>query len=139
MKTTTITNRDKIYHVALLAFRVAVSLQLFLVHGLKKIGIGVPAPEKVPNPYNIPEILNTGIAVAANTICPALIILGFCTRLAALPVVLITLTGYFVIHGDEPLAQRDVPFMYSISFLLIAILGPGRFSLGYLLFEKNRQ
>jgi putative oxidoreductase len=120
--------RKPIYNFAILFFRIAIASQLIIVHGLKKIGVGVAAAEVVPNPLGLPEAFNDFIAITANTYLPFLVIIGFCTRLAALPALCVTLTGYFVVHANDPLSVSDVPYMYSVSLLLIIMLGGGKYS-----------
>lgn len=115
--------------IALLFFRVAVCLELIFVHGLKKVGVGVPVAEIVPNPFGIPVLLNQAFAIGANLVCPLFIIFGFLTRVAAIPVVAVTLSGYLLVHFHDSLAQRDIPFMYSVAFLFLMLSGPGRYSL----------
>ena len=123
-------------NIALLLFRSIISLELIIVHGLKKLGIGVAVPEVVPNPFGMPETLNFIFAASANILFPFFIILGIFTRLSALPVLAVTLTGYFIVHGGDPLPERDIPFMYSLCFLLILFLGPGKYSLDKVLANK---
>ena len=122
--------------LGLLFFRFAVSAELTVVHGLKKIGWGVPEAEKVPNPLQFPELLNQSIGIAANLVCPLFIILGLFTRVAALPVLAVTLTGYFVQHWNDSLLDKDIPFMYSICFGLIIYYGAGTYSLDQLIHNK---
>lgn len=124
------------YNFGILFFRIAVAAQLIIVHGLKKIGVGVAAAEVVPNPLHLPHALNDFIAIAANTFLPFLVVIGFCTRLAALPALCVTLTGYFVVHANDTLAVSDVPYMYSISLVFIIILGGGRYSIDYYISQK---
>ncbi|MBC6110916.1 DoxX family protein [Pedobacter fastidiosus] len=119
----------------MLFYRIAISLELIIVHGLKKIGIGGVA-EVVPNPFGIPQNLNEILAITANLLLPQLIIIGLFTRFATLPILAVTLTGYFVVHGNDPLIVRDVPFMFSLGYLLIAVVGPGRFSLDHYFFRS---
>jgi putative oxidoreductase len=126
------------FHLTMLVFRVLVSVQLMTTHGLKKLGVGVEQAEKIPNPLGLPEQLNNYFATAANLFFPVLVILGFFTRLASLPVLAVTMTGYFVLHWNDPLLEKDMPFMYSLSFLLILVLGPGKYSLDYLINKKTR-
>lgn len=114
---------------ALLFFRIAVSLELIIAHGLKKLGIGVENTEVVPNPLGLPEALNQTFATGANIIMPIFIIFGFMTRLATLPILGVTLTGYFILHANDPILVKDVPYIYSACFLFIAITGAGRYSL----------
>lgn len=123
--------------LGLLFFRIAVSVELLLVHGIKKLGVGVNAAEVVPNPLHLPETLNQLFATTANVVLPLFVIFGLVTRLAVLPILAVTLTGYFVVHGNSPLPERDIPFMYSISFLLLLIVGPGKYSMDAILLKKN--
>jgi putative oxidoreductase len=115
-------------HVTLLAFRAAVSVELITVHGLKKIGIGLAQPEQVPNPVGLPVWLNEGIGISANLIFPLFVMAGLLTRLAALPILAVTVTGFFYHLHSDPLV-RDTPYMYSVCFLMILVAGPGRYSL----------
>jgi putative oxidoreductase len=110
-------------------FRTFVSVQLVVVHGLKKIGIGTGIAEAVPNPFNLPVEFNKMFAITANLIFPLFVIIGWYTRLATIPILSVTLIGYFVVHWGDPLLMSDIPFMYSLSFLFIACCGAGKFSI----------
>lgn len=127
---------EKIVHLSLLVFRIAISVELMAVHGLKKIGIGVEAAEQVPNPFGLPGEINQALAIASNLVFPVLVIFGLLTRLAILPVLAVTLSGYFVIHWHDSLWEKDMPFMYSIAFLLLGVLGPGKYSMDDLIHKK---
>lgn len=127
---------NSLYHIVLLWFRVLLSVEMIYAHGLKKIGIGVAEAEQVPNPLHFPEAINNALAVSANILFPILVILGFFTRLAVLPILALTLTGYFVLHFHDAPLVKDAPFMYSLSYLLILFLGAGRYSLDHYLFKK---
>jgi putative oxidoreductase len=126
----------KEFNVSLLVFRILLSVELMVVHGLKKISIGATEAEHVPNPLHFPDAFNQAFAITANLIFPVFIILGLFTRLAILPVIAVTLTGYFVVHWHDSLLQKDTPFMYSLSYLLLLVLGPGKYSVDYLLHKK---
>jgi putative oxidoreductase len=62
--------------------------------------------------------------------------LGLLTRLAILPILVATLTGYFVLHWNDALLVKGVPFIYSVVFMLIWVLGPGKYSFDYLINRK---
>ena len=118
-------------------FRVLVSVELIVVHGFKKLGIGTETAEIIPNPFNLPYLLNEFLTIFANVISPVFIIIGLGTRFASIPILMVTLTGYFVVHSGGTLAESDIPFMYSMAFLLIAFMGGGRYSLDNILYEKS--
>ena len=126
----------KLFNWGMFCFRVLVSIELILAHGLKKVGVGVQEAEHIPNRLELPETFYNGFAIAANLFFPLMVIAGFCTRLATLPTLAVTLTGYFVIHRHGTLLERDVPFMYSLAFLLIAVLGAGKYSIDNYLYKK---
>ncbi|RDC56365.1 DoxX family protein [Pedobacter chinensis] len=128
--------KSPLYNFAILFFRIAIATELILVHGLKKIGIGVSVAEVIPNPLGLPEALNNFIAITANVYLPVLVIIGLFTRPAALPALAITATGYFIVHGHDSLAERDIPFMFSVSLLMIVLLGGGKYSLDNHLSKK---
>jgi putative oxidoreductase len=119
---------------ALLIFRLLLCWEMIRVHGLKKIGNEGTA-EVVPNPLKLPPRLNQLIANFSDLVAPVFVALGLATRIAVLPILAVTLTGYFVVHRRDPLSVRDVPFMYSLSYLFIFFIGAGEFSADYYLYR----
>lgn len=116
---------------AMLVFRILLALELFRVHGLKKFRIENGQKEHVPNPLHLPEKLNGLVATFSDTVVPFLIMLGIGTRLVVLPTIGVTAIGYFVVHRKDSLEVRDVPYMYTLSLLLILALGAGTYSLDH--------
>ncbi len=125
------------FNVTMLLFRVAVSIEMIRVHGLKKIGYGGSEIEHIGNPFHFPDWFNQGFGTAADLVFPCLVLVGFLTRLATLPTLAVTLTGFFIMHWNDSPALQDTPYMYSVAFLLIFILGPGEYSVDFLL-KKRR-
>lgn len=107
---------------AMLVFRVLLAVELFRVHGLKKFK---GEKEVVPNPLGLPPALNQLMATFADTVVPLFVILGLGTRLVVWPTIGVTAVGYFVVHRNDPVEVRDVPYVYTLCFLLVAVLGPG--------------
>lgn len=126
---------NTVNNVALLIFRILLSIELFRVHGLKKFRLENGQKEHVPNPLHLPERLNGLVATFSDTVVPVLVILGVATRLAVLPTIGVTAIGYFVVHRNDPVEIRDVPFMYTLCFLFLLAVGPGTYSLDTYLFE----
>lgn len=120
-------------NAAILVFRILLAVELFRVHGMKKFRVENGQKEHVPNPLHLPEKLNGLVAAFSDTVVPFFIILGLGTRLAVLPTIGVTAVGYFVVHRKDSLEVRDVPYMYTLSLLLILALGAGTYSLDYYL------
>lgn len=122
-------------NIALLLFRVLLATELFRVHGLKKFRLENGQREHVPNPLHLPEKLNAAVATLSDTLAPFLVMLGIGTRLAVLPVIGVTAIGYFVVHRKDNAEVRDVPYMYTLSFLLLLFVGAGTYSLDHYLYN----
>jgi putative oxidoreductase len=120
-------------NAAILAFRILLAIELFRVHGMKKFRVENGQKEHVPNPLHLPEKLNGLVATFSDTVIPFFIILGLGTRLAVLPTIGVTAIGYFVVHKNDSLEVRDVPYMYTLSLLLLLALGAGTYSMDYYL------
>ncbi|WP_126651632.1 DoxX family protein [Chryseobacterium aureum] len=127
----------KITDAALLVFRILLSAELIIAHGLKKIGVGVSEAEQVPNPLHLPEAFNSLFADAANLVFPVFVIFGFFTRIAVLPILAVTLTGYFILHWNDALLIKDTPFMYSLCYLFLLCMGAGKYSVDHYLTKKS--
>ena len=115
-------------NAAMLVFRILLALELFRVHGLKKFRVQNGQREQVPNPLHLPQNLNNFVATFSDTVVPFLLMAGIGTRLVILPTIGVTAIGYFVVHRKDSLEVRDVPFMYTLSLLLLLLLGPGLYS-----------
>ncbi len=124
------------FNIGMLFFRLAVCLEMIFVHGFKKLGIGAAELEKVPNPLYLPEVINYAFAVSANIFFPFLMLIGLCTRLARLPTLAVTLTGYFILHWSDTALVKDTPFNYSLIFLFILVMGPGKYSIDNYIYKK---
>lgn len=119
-------------NAALLVFRVLLCLEMLRVHGLKKFA---GAGEIVPNPLGLPPKINQMIADFSDIVAPVLVAFGFLTRLSILPILAVTLTGYFVIHRRDVVSVKDVPFMYSLSYLFIFLVGAGTFAADFYIYN----
>jgi putative oxidoreductase len=124
------------FDYVMLLFRIFVAAELIFVHGLKKVGIHSLAVEVVPNPFHLPTLFNQGFAIAANLLFPFFVLVGLLTHLAVIPIVCVTLTGYFVVHGHDSLLMKDIPFMYSVAFLLLFFFGAGKYSADHFIFKS---
>jgi len=119
---------NPVNNAAMLVFRILLALELFRVHGLKKFRVQNGQREQVPNPLHLPQNLNNFVATLSDTVVPFLLMAGIGTRLVILPTIGVTAIGYFVVHRKDSLEVRDVPFMYTLSLLLLLLLGPGLYS-----------
>ncbi|KAA6438518.1 DoxX family protein [Dyadobacter flavalbus] len=118
-------------NLALMVFRILLSIELFRVHGMKKFRVQNGQKEHVPNPLHLPDKLNGLVAAFSDTVVPFLVILGSGTRFAVLPTIGVTAIGYFVVHRNDSAEVRDVPYMYTLCFLFLLAIGSGTYSVDY--------
>lgn len=74
-----------------------------------------------------PEI-SLVLTVLAELVAPALMIVGFQTRWAAIPAAFTMGVAAFVVHGGDPLGDKELALLYLICFAAVALLGPGKWS-----------
>lgn len=121
---------------AIFGFRILLAIELFRVHGIKKFRSNNGQPEVVPNPLGLPQPINNLVATLSDTVVPVLVVVGALTRLAVLPTIGVTSVGYSVVHKKDSLEVRDVPYVYTICFLLLLFTGPGTISFDHILYSS---
>ena len=72
--------------------------------------------------------LATILAVLCEVLFPILVIIGFKTRLSAIPVIITMAIAAFVVHAEDPFATKEKAILFLIGFIVIALLGAGKFS-----------
>jgi putative oxidoreductase len=110
---------------------------MMLTHGIPKIGrlLG-EGPVKFADPFGLGPEISLIMAIFAEVVCAALIMLGFKTRLATIPLMITMLVAAFYAHWDDPFGKKELPLLYFAVFLGILVVGGGKFSLDSL--KKSR-
>jgi putative oxidoreductase len=109
-----------------------------LTHGWGKLLMLTSGePISFADPFGLGMTISLILAVIAEVLCAILIIAGFLTRLAAIPLIITMLTAAFVIHAQDPFNVKEMSLLYSLIFTVLAITGAGKISIDYLLTRKN--
>jgi putative oxidoreductase len=124
--------------LTLFLFRVFVSLSMINTHGMKKLLDFEGTVAHIPDPIGFGGEVSAIIAIVANIVAPIFVVLGLGTRLAILPILSVTLMGFFIVHANDPWPVRDVPLMYSLAYLALFFLGAGKYSLDHRFFKTNK-
>ena len=131
--------REGIVDAALMAFRIMIAFALFRTHGLKKIADFESTLMHIPDPFGIGGLASTCVAIFVNVGLAGFVALGFLTRLSAVGILSLTLSGLFLVHFNDPWPVKDVPLIYSIAYTLVLFLGPGTYSMDHLISEKLKK
>lgn len=124
------------FNITMLVYRMIIAFGMIKVHGWKKITDIQGTIQHIPDPFGIGGELSAYTAIAANIFFAGFVGLGLFTRGSAIFILSLTLVGFFIVHGNDPWPIRDTPMMYSAAFGLVAIFGPGKYSLDKQLFKK---
>lgn len=119
--------------IRLLLFRV------FFWAGTAKLGNWSGTLELFEYEYQIPfmpPVLSAYFGTAAELGCSCLLLVGLAARLAALPLMGITLTIQFVLGARNPAYDQWDHFFWLALLLTVAVRGPGFLSLDALLVKK---
>lgn len=120
----------------LLCARIAFGL-LLLSHGMQKLMNFHTLAATFPNPLGIGSEFSLILAIFAEVFCSIGFIVGFLYRLAMIPMIFTMFMAYFVIHGQDPFAVKELAFLYLIVFIFMYITGPGSFALDYFFARKR--
>lgn len=115
-------------HIGLAFLRIVAS-GLMMTHGFPKFQKLLSGNFEFANPLGIGEAPSLFLAVIGEFIAPILIIVGYKTRFAAIPVIITMLVAAFIVHAADPFGKKEFALLYAVMFTAILLLGPGKYSL----------
>lgn len=118
--------------LALLILRVWLGLALLWLHGRSKLTGFSGMADKFPDPLGVGSAASLAMAVFAEVLCAALLVLGLFTRAAALVLVILMSVAFLVVHKaslEMGPGSGELAFIYLAGFVSLLIAGPGRFSI----------
>lgn len=120
-------NNANNHNIGLLLLRIGFG-GMMLTHGIPKLLKMISGDFSFGDPIGIGEPATLVLAVLGEVLFPVLVIVGFKTRLAAIPVIITMIVAAFVVHAADPLGTKEMAILYSIGFVAIALLGAGKYS-----------
>ena len=118
------TNKD----LGLLILRVGAS-GLMLMHGVGKVQDLFSNPTDFADPIGLGATVSLVLAVIGEFVAPLFMIIGYKTKIAAIPALITMLVAAFVYHANDPFDSKEKAVLYALCFLVIAIAGPGKYSI----------
>lgn len=112
----------------LLAVRLLLGF-LFMSHGLQKLSNFDALSGSFPDPLGVGSNASLGLAIFGELACSIGFIFGLFYRLALIPMIFTMGVAFFVIHGSDPFAVKELVFVYLGLFILMFIAGPGKYAL----------
>ena len=120
-------NNSTNYNLGLLLLRVGFG-GMMLTHGFPKLMKLISGDLAFGDPIGIGEPATLILAVLTEVVFPILVIVGFKTRLSAIPVIITMAVAAFVVHAADPFGTKEMSLLYLFAFGAIALLGAGKYS-----------
>jgi putative oxidoreductase len=114
--------------LALLILRVGMSL-LLITHGHDKLYNYLNGARDFPNPIFLGPHLSFLLTIFAEFFCALAVAFGVFTRYASAVLVMHFIVVTFVVHGPDPLGDKEHAMMYLIAYLAVLLTGAGKYSL----------
>ena len=102
---------------------------MMLTHGWGKFLKIIEGNWGFADPIGLGEEISLFLTVFAEFICSIILIIGYKSRLAAIPPAITMLVAAFIIHADDPFGKQEFPLLYFMGYVCIIILGSGQYSL----------
>lgn len=125
--------------VGLLILRVGFSGMLIMRHGVTKLLEYSEKAPSFPDPLHVGHTTSMTLAIVGEFFAPILVMLGFGTRLAAVPTAITMAVAALIIHADDPLAKKELAILYLVPYLTLIFAGGGRFSVDQLITDNKRK
>ena len=102
---------------------------MMLTHGIPKISrFFGEGPVKFADPFGLGPEISLGLAIFAEVGCSFLVMIGFKTRWATIPLMITMLVAIFYAHAADPFSKKELPLLFFALFVSILISGGGRYS-----------
>lgn len=133
MKLFAIGTSDNKVSIAMLVLRIVSGLTMAFSHGLGKLENYSKAVETFPDPFGAGSQLSLILAIFAEFFCGIFVAFGFATRFTVMPLIITMATAFFIIHGGDEFGDKEMSFIYLAMYLIILIIGPGKYSIDKLI------
>ena len=108
---------------------------LFFMHGLDKMSNFNELSYTYPSVFGLGSYMTLMLAIICEFACSMFLIVGLLTRIFLIPMIISMAVAFFDIH-DGMMPEGELALIYLIVFLGVFIVGPGRFSVDYLIDMK---
>lgn len=129
--------RDSGASIVILLFRVAFGI-LFLLHGIDKMSNFQLLVQGYPSVLGLGSYMTLVITIFCEFCCSLFLIVGLLVRIMVFPMILAMGVAFFDIH-DAMMPEGELSLLYFIVFILLYLVGPGRYSLDYLIDRRFRK
>jgi len=125
-----------VLNILILTLRIVVA-GLMLTHGVPKLVNLLNGDLSFADPIGIGPELSLILTIFAEVFCSLLILIGYKSRLASMPLIFTMLVALLIVHSNDPIFQHWNILLYLLAYGLLLHLGGGKYSLTYYLHNKK--
>lgn len=111
---------------------------MFFIHGVDKIANFSILSESYPNVLGFGSYMTLMITIFCEFCCSLFLMAGLLVRIMVLPMIAAMAVAFFDIH-DALLPDGELSLIYLIVFVILYIVGPGKYSVDYLIDRKFKK
>lgn len=114
---------------------------MFFFHGLDKMMNFSELSTTFPSVLGFGSYMTLMLSIFCEFCCSLFLITGLLTRVMMIPMIATMAVAFFDIH-DAMMPEGELSLIYLIVFVILYVVGPGRFSLDYLIdvkFKKEKE
>jgi len=101
-----------------------------LTHGIPKLMKLFAGGEiQFADPIGLGATASLVLTVLAEVVCAAMVLVGFKTKWATIPLIITMLVAAFIVHGADPFGKKEFALLYAVGFLAINLIGAGKYSI----------
>lgn len=108
---------------------------LFFIHGLDKLMNFNTLVNSYPSVLGFGSYMTLMVNIFCEFCCSLFLIAGLLVRLMTIPMIIAMGVAFFDVH-DAMLPEGELALIYFIVFIILFILGAGRYSIDYLIDKK---
>jgi putative oxidoreductase len=116
-----------VFNTAMLLLRLGVGI-LMMAHGYDKLVHFSKYQHDFMNFLGIGSTMSLALVVFAEFFCSLFLILGLFTRLAAIPLIIVTCVIIFKVDKGDVFGDGETAAIYLAGYLVLLFVGPGRVS-----------
>ena len=106
---------------------------LVIPHGYSKLISFAAKSSTFADPFHIGHPTSMALAIFAEFFCGVLILLGFCTRFACIPLIISMATAVFFAHKGDFFNTGEKATLFLLGYIALLFTGPGKISVDKLI------
>ena len=117
---------DRAFDLAMFILRAFIGVAM-AYHGYGKLIHFAEMQGKFMNFLGLGPSVSLGLVVFAEFFCSILLLLGFMTRAALIPLIITMVVAVFSAHSGDIFGKGELAALYLVTYTSLILTGPGRY------------